>query len=322
MIDLYPFSGFTVAVLGLDGAGRATATALRLSGATVWAWDDDEKCRKTAVQENIPLHDLHQCDWREPVSLVIGENIPHDGANDHPVVALARRAGAEIISDAELLARAQRDAAYIGVSGRHAQDTVDLLAYILQLSGQECEWTGSPAPGDESPRTALSLHPLELGGTYILQMPPGKLNLTFSITFDVGVYAGGHGKSAAGRLKMLFHRQTEPRSAVILTDDKAGALLLEDLRKTGDQRIVPVSARREEAGGVYLKGGWLIDDREGKRIEVIDLDAGGRYQVPGRREAALLAYAAATAHGIAPPAVMACLNSYDFSPPDHGRLQP
>lgn len=319
MIDLYPFSGFTVAVLGLSDEGRITATALRLSGATVWAWDDDEGRRKAAATEDIPLKNLYECDWREPVSLVIETAMPHEGDNVHPVVALARQAGVEVISDAELLIRAQRDAAYIGVSGRHTQDTIDLLAYILQLSGQECEWTGSPAPGDEGPRTALSLHPLELGGTYILDMPVSKLDITFSITFDVAVYAGGGEQD--NKLKMLFHRQTDPRSAVVFADDDVGAALLAHLRAAGDQIIVPVSLRQVAEGGVYLRNGWLIDDREGKRIEVIDLDASGRYQAPGRREAALLAYAAATAHGIAPPAVMACLNSYDFSVPDRGRLQ-
>ena len=319
MIDLYPFSGFTVAVLGLNDEGRTAATALRLSGATVWAWDDDEGRRKAAAAEGIPLKNLYECDWREPVSLVIEAAITHEGKDAHPIVALARQAGAEVIGDAELLIRAQRDAAYIGISGHHAPATVALLAYILQLSGQECEWTGGPAPADGRPRTALSLHPLDLGGTYILDMPASKLDITFSITFDVAVYAGGGG--GGEKLKMLFHRQTDPRSAVVFADDDAGMALLAHLRAAGDQIIVPVSLRQAAEGGVYLKNDWLIDDREGKRIEVIDLGVSGRYDAPGRREAALLAYAAATAHGIAPPAVMACLNSYDFSAPDRGRLQ-
>ena len=40
MIDVFPFAGITVAVLGLGKSGMVAARALKESGAEVWAWDD------------------------------------------------------------------------------------------------------------------------------------------------------------------------------------------------------------------------------------------------------------------------------------------
>ena len=117
MIDLFPFSGFTVGVLGLGPHGIMTARSLDLSGAEVWAWDDDPDKRDMAEEEGVPLVDLGNCDAREIVSLAIETGIPHDGINDHAVVKAVRDARGEVISDAELLARAQRDAVYLGITG-------------------------------------------------------------------------------------------------------------------------------------------------------------------------------------------------------------
>jgi UDP-N-acetylmuramoylalanine--D-glutamate ligase len=91
MIEPFPFSGFPVAVLGLGPEGLATARGLAAAGAEVWAWDDDESRR--AAAEGIPLRDLTQLDWREPVSFVIEHTIPHGKESPHPLVAKARQAG-------------------------------------------------------------------------------------------------------------------------------------------------------------------------------------------------------------------------------------
>ena len=102
-------SGHSVAVMGLGKSGMSAAKALTASGAEVWAWDDNEERRRAAAAEGVPLIDLHRCDWAGLRTLVLSPGIAHTHPKPHPVVERARAAGAEIISDIELLARAQRD---------------------------------------------------------------------------------------------------------------------------------------------------------------------------------------------------------------------
>ncbi|HEX2114554.1 MAG TPA: UDP-N-acetylmuramoyl-L-alanine--D-glutamate ligase, partial [Alphaproteobacteria bacterium] len=117
MIDVFPFSGIPVAVLGLGKSGLVAARALKASGAEVRAWDDSEEKRKAAAAEEIPIVDLRSADWREITSLVISPGIPHTFPKPHPVAAKAKEAKVEIISDIELLARTQREASFVGVTG-------------------------------------------------------------------------------------------------------------------------------------------------------------------------------------------------------------
>ena len=181
MIDVFPFAGYTVALYGLDAAGLTTVRAMRASKVVVWAWDDDEAARAAARELEIPLVDLHLCDWREPVSLVLGAEVAPGG----PVEKLARAAGCEVIGDIEMLARSQRDAGFIGVAGPAGRDNgAALIGHILQLAGREIEVGG--LAGD----TALGLYPLGPQQTYVTAMSGVQLQRTVSITFDVGVLLG------------------------------------------------------------------------------------------------------------------------------------
>ena len=269
MIDLYPFAGLSVAVLGLDASGRAAAAALASSGVDVWAWDDEEALRARAQAEGIAIVEPGSRDWREAVSLVVAEHIPH-GAAPHAVVAAARDAGLELISDAELLARAQRDAAYVGLAARgEVGRALDMVGHVLRLSAREVE-----AGGDEA-RPILNLHPLDDAGAYVLAMPPGRTDLTLSITFDVAVLldlgreawppCADHEETAAA-IRWLFHRQTGPRSAVINADDAGARPILDGLREAGEQIVVPISGRARTPGGVYVAGGRLPGSASSYRI--------------------------------------------------------
>jgi len=163
MIECFPFAGYPVAVLGLGGEGRAAARALHLSEAEVSAWDADAAHRDDAAEDEIPVVDLSGVDWREFVSLVIETSIPH-GSDPHPYVRATLDAGSEVISDAELLARSQRLAEYVGVTGTDGAEFVcQLIHYLLTLSGKEAEMGGFPL----SP--LMDLHPLDGGTT-----PPGR----------------------------------------------------------------------------------------------------------------------------------------------------
>src|SRR3970282_442648 len=113
--------------------------------------------------------------WRYPVSLVVEHAMAHGQTGPHPLVAKARAAGCEVIADSELLGRTQREAGFVAiVSRRAASPALDLFAHVFKVSGRETEVGGDPA------RPLLRLYPLELGGIYVLDMPPARAELTLS----------------------------------------------------------------------------------------------------------------------------------------------
>lgn len=314
MIEVFPFDGLPVPVLGLGRSGIAAAKALALGGADVWAWDDSEAARAHAAEEGVNIVDLNGIDWRETTSLILSPGIPHTYPKPHPLVRMAREAGCEIIGDVELLARTQRDASYVGITGTNGKSTTTaLIGHIFLTSGREAEIGGNLG------MPACSLAPLEGDGTYILEMSSYQLELTFSITFDVGVllnispdhldrHGGMDGYIAAKRL--IFHRQTKPRTAVIGIDDDYCRAIYTELYEADEQMVVGISAHQRVHGGVYVNNGILIDDTEGKETPVMDLRKVPTLQGVHNWQNAAAAYAACKMTGIAPHAVMACINSY------------
>ena len=315
MIDLFPFSGFPVAVLGLGPHGLATARALHLSGAEVSAWDENQDRRDIAAGMEIPIVDLGGItDWREVVSLVIEPDIPHHGAVDHGIVEAARAGQCEVIVDTELLARAQRDARYVAVVAKSmASQALDLFVHMLKVTGNEAETGGDLA------RPVLDLHELELGGTYVLDMPPARADATVSITFDAAVFLDvGTGPWGAyhttdeilAATKWVFHRQTGPRGAVVGIDTAIGKRVARELQDRRQQVVIPVSGRSRVPGGVYVAGGALYDDIAGSAVAVMPMpDAEGSN--PGHRELQVAAaYATASLLEIPPHAAMASIRSF------------
>jgi UDP-N-acetylmuramoylalanine--D-glutamate ligase len=314
MIDVFPFAGYPVAVFGLGQSGLATARALVRSEAEVWAWDDNEAARERAEDEGVPLVDLYHCDWRELTTLVLSPGVPLHHPKPHPIVELAREAGCEVIGDIELLGRTQRWCNYIGITGTNGKSTTTaLLGHIMQVSGREAEVGGNLGV------PALALEPLGPEGTYVLEMSSYQLELTVSITFDVAVllnvsadhldrHGGMDGYIAAK--KLIFHRQTKPRTAVIGVDDPFCRAIAAELKAADEQAVIEVSGEREVPGGVYAVDGVLIDDTEGSAVPVCNLRENP--SLPGSHNAqnAAAAYAAAKTAGVAPHAIMACIQSY------------
>lgn len=318
MIDVFPFAGYPVAVMGLGRSGLSAARALKQSGAEVWAWDDNEDRRAVAREAGVPLIDLHAADLAELTTLVLSPGIPHTHPAPHPVAARAKAAGCEIICDIELLARSQRDCAYIGVTGTNGKSTTTaLIGHMLEMAGREVEVGGNFGI------PVLELEALGPDGAYVLEMSSYQLELTFSITFDVAVllnvtpdhldrHGGMAGYVAAKR--GIFNRQTAPRTAVIGVDDDVCRSIHDDLVAAGDQVIIPISSGHEVAGGVYVSDGWLTDDTDGKGVRAMPM--AGLRTLPGTHnwQNAAAAYAVGKAVGVSPPVVTACMRSYPGLP--------
>ena len=318
MIDLYFFADLPVAVFGLGRSGLSAARALQESGAEVWAWDDSEDRRAVAREQGIPLVDLYTCNWSELTSLVLSPGIPHSHPEPHPVATLARNHNCEIIGDIELLGRAQPSASYIGVTGTNGKSTTTaLIGHLLETAGREVQTGGNLGI------PALELEPLDQGAIYVIELSSYQLELTRSITFDVAVllnispdhierHGGFDGYVAAKRL--IFHRQTRPRSAVVGVDDETCREICSALQDGDEQIVVPISGARQTAGGVFVDKGMLFDDSEGAAVPVLDLRP--LRSLPGEHnwQNAAAAFAACKAVGMAPPVIAACLRSFPGLP--------
>ncbi len=314
MIDVFPFAGLPVAVLGLGRSGIAAARGLTQGDAEVWAWDDNEDARNAAAEKGIEIVDLSKIDWREVTSLVLSPGIPHTHPAPHPIVQMARDAGCEVIGDVELLARTQRDASYVGITGTNGKSTTTaLIGHIFQTGGRDAEIGGNLG------MPACALEPLGTDQTYILEMSSYQLELTFSITFDVAVllnispdhldrHGGLDGYIAAK--KLIFHRQTKPRTAVIGIDDDICRGIYDELLAADEQYVVGVSTTERVHGGVYVLDGVMYDDTEGQETPVMDLRQVPSLQGTHNWQNAAAAYAACKMTGMQPHAVMACISSY------------
>ncbi|MCH7865031.1 MAG: UDP-N-acetylmuramoyl-L-alanine--D-glutamate ligase, partial [Proteobacteria bacterium] len=244
MINLFPFESYPVAVFGLGRSGLTAARALVESEAEVAAWDDDPEARDRAQEAGVPLVDLYKCDWEKHTTLVLSPGVPLHHPEPHKIVKLAEAANVEIIGDSELLVRAQRDAAYIGITGTNGKSTTTaLIGHIMQVSGREAEVGGNLGV------PVLELGPLDGEGTYVLEMSSFQLELTKSITFDVAVllnlsadhlerYGGMDGYIAAK--KLIFHRQTKPRTAVIGMDDDLCRAIHDEFSAADEQAVIGV----------------------------------------------------------------------------------
>ena len=242
LINLFPFESYPVAVFGLGRSGLTAARALVESEAEVAAWDDDPEARDRAQEAGVPLVDLYKCDWEKHTTLVLSPGVPLHHPEPHKIVKLAEAANVEIIGDSELLVRAQRDAAYIGITGTNGKSTTTaLIGHMMQISGREAEVGGNLGV------PVLELGPLDGEGTYVLEMSSFQLELTKSITFDVAVllnlsadhlerYGGMDGYIAAK--KLIFHRQTKPRTAVIGMDDDLCRAIHDEFSAAVEQAVI------------------------------------------------------------------------------------
>ncbi|MFS2010729.1 UDP-N-acetylmuramoyl-L-alanine--D-glutamate ligase [Azospirillum sp. CT11-132] len=314
MIDLFYMQELPVAVMGLGKSGLATARALRDSGAEVRVWDDNPASRAAAEAEGFAVVDLATADLSDLTTIVWSPGIPHTFPKPHPVAERARALGIELICDIELLGRAERDCAFIGITGTNGKSTTTtLVGHILAAAGRKA------AVGGNLGTPVLTFDPIGSGNTCVLEMSSYQLELTHSITFDIAVllnitpdhlarHGGMEGYVAAK--KLIFHRQTWPRTAVIGVDDEHCRKIHADLAAAGDQRVWPISARGPVAGGVYATDGWLVDDTDGEAVRVAELSALPTLLGAHNWQNAAAAFATCKAAGLPVAAIVAAMATF------------
>jgi UDP-N-acetylmuramoylalanine--D-glutamate ligase len=304
-------AGKVVAVLGLGRTGSATVAALEASGATVWAWDDNEKAR-AAVPAGM-IVDLAKANWQRPEMLVMSPGIPHTHPKPHPVAALAKQAGKPLVGDIELLYRAMPARRHVGITGTNGKSTTTtLIAHILRQGGRRVQVGGNLGAA------ALSLEPLPGDGIYVLELSSYQLELTPTPICDVAVllnitpdHLSRHG-GMDGYIdaKALILRPKGRGSIGILgVDDQPSRDLFAKLRNAG-RKLIPISVEREVAGGVDALNGLLVDRTDTQPAQIIDLRTVATLPGSHNWQNAAAAYVAAKAMGLASAAIVAGLRSY------------
>jgi len=315
MIPLTFTADRLVAVYGLGTSGLAAARALHASGARVLAWDDDPARREAAAAQGIPLTDPEAPAWSAAAFLVLSPGIPDRYPEPHPAAARARTAGVPIVSDVELLARAQPDARFVGVTGTNGKSTTTaLIGHILDEAG------AAPQVGGNLGRPALDFEPAAPDQPYVLEVSSYQLERSAAPTFDVSVllnitpdhvarHGGMDGYIAAKR--RVFMGQSGEQTAVIGVDDDATRVIAEELRaEPGGAAVVPVSATGAVAGGVSAANGVLVDDLDGACREVLDLRTCPTLPGVHNWQNAAAAHAVSRHLGIDSETIAAALQSY------------
>ncbi len=262
----------------------------------------------------MPIVDLATADFGAIELFVLSPGIPHTHPRPHPIVRRAKAAGCEIVCDIELLARAQPDAAYVGVTGTNGKSTTTALFGHILAGGKR-----PIAVGGNLGTPALALAPLAGNGAYVLELSSYQLELLPTPVFVVAVLVnlgadhldrhGGMDGYAAAKSR-IFRGQHEDCTAVVGVDDNASRATYERLRDQGTQTVIPISSAGPMSGGVYAEAGWLVDDTGGKATRAVRLSATAN--LPGLHNAqnAAAAYAAARAAGAARKKIASRLATY------------
>ncbi|MGD9649263.1 MAG: UDP-N-acetylmuramoyl-L-alanine--D-glutamate ligase [Dongiaceae bacterium] len=317
MIPVARFHGGQVAVLGLARSGLSAALSLQAGGAKVSAWDDDETIRAKAKADGIAVVDLSKLNWREVKALVLSPGIPLTLPAPHPVVKLAQSANCPIISDIELLSYSLPDAHYIGITGTNGKSTTTALTgHLLQSASYPCQVGGNLG------KAALTLEPMA-DGYYVLEISSYQAELVPQSHFQAAVllnltpdHLDRHGDMAgylAAKAK-IFKNQKAGDVAVIGVDDEHSAKFYQDLSKTSEAKIIPISVTRPVTDGIYVEEGILFDNRSAPLKRIGDIGKLPTLLGAHNWQNAAAAFAVATELGLSADQALSGLATYPGLP--------
>ncbi|WP_159998962.1 UDP-N-acetylmuramoyl-L-alanine--D-glutamate ligase [Roseomonas sp. 18066] len=312
--DFQPFAGQRLAVVGLGRAGLPSAHRLIGWGASLLCWDDNAASRDAAVAAGLPVGNPAEVEGFPFDALLLSPGIPHIRPKAHPAAVAARAAGVPVLCDAELLYRAVRasgsQARFVGVTGTNGKSTTTaLLHHLLDAAGFATEVGGNLGPA------ALGLPLLGDDGTYVLEMSSYMLERTDRLRFDIAIqlnltpdHIDRHGDMAgyAAAKAHVFDNQTSGDVAIIGMDDESGARFAAGRVA----RVVPISGKTAQPGGVWAEGRALRDDAG----VIADLDAAPALPGPHNAQNAAAAAAAALALGLTRDEIAAGLTDYPGLP--------
>ena len=319
MIDISTRANQTIAVLGLGTSGLMAARALHHSGAKTVVWDDNPDQRAKAEQDGISTVDLKTYEFAGTDALVLAPGIPLTH-KPHDIVTKARAASVSIIGDIELLVEACPQARFVGITGTNGKSTTTaLLGHILSHAGVKAQMGGNLGP------PALGMEPPEKGEVIVLELSSYQLDLTHKACFDIALllnispdHLDRHGDMTGyiTAKERIFRNRSDASGqiAVIGVDDEHSRAVYDELSARSGWTAIPISSKTTPAGGIYVSGGMLIDDRDGEKRTIRDVN--GIVTLTGQHNGqnVAAAYAAARALGVDADAIAEALDSYPGLP--------
>jgi UDP-N-acetylmuramoylalanine--D-glutamate ligase len=271
MIDLSRFADRRIAVMGLARSGLASVSALAAAGAEVLAWDDNAARRAEAAKLGATVTDLAAADWSGIDLAVWSPGIPHSFPVPHPAAIAAKAAGVALVCDIELLALANPQARFVGITGTNGKSTTTaLVGHILTQAGRKAEAGGNLG------MAALTLAPLGADGIYVLELSSYQIELLREARFDVAAllnitpdHLDRHGTLehyAAVKERLI----AGSRLAVVGVDDAISAAVADRAERAGT-RVRRISARHPVADGIHAEGSVLWLDEGGAQSVFADL---------------------------------------------------
>ena len=269
MIPVPGYEGRRVAVFGLGRSGITAARALQAGGAIPILWDDGVSGRMQAQAEGFAVEDLTVADWSGFDALVLSPGAPLSHPKPHWTVERARDAGAPVIGDIELFARAvaalPQDARprVVAVTGTNGKSTTTaLIGWVLKQAGLTVHVGGNIGIG------VLALPAPAAGAVYVIEVSSYQLDLTTNFAPDVAIltnispdhldrHGGMDGYVAAKR--RIFQAQRPDATALVGVDERWGREIANSL----SQRVTAISssAHPRESGDPVLSRGREGEDQ-------------------------------------------------------------
>jgi UDP-N-acetylmuramoylalanine--D-glutamate ligase len=291
-----------VLVVGLARSGRAAVELLLGSGSSVVATDS-----KSARELGLP-----SSDWTaRGVEFIVGEQpvavpsgidllvVSPGVRSDVPLLRDARARRIPIIGELELAYQASKGI-WLAVTGTNGKTTTTaLLGELVKTTGRDVvvagniglALSGEVARVPEDGFVVAEISSFQLDSIDAFRPHVATL---LNITEDhLDRYASM--EDYVESKTRVFLNQTEEDYAVVNVDDA----LVERISRDVSATVVPVSARREVAGGVFVRGGTIVSRVGGEETEIA---ATADLRIPGPHNLAnaLAAVAAARAVGVTP----------------------
>jgi UDP-N-acetylmuramoylalanine--D-glutamate ligase len=308
------FTGKRVAVFGLARSGISCATALKLGGAEVLAWDDSEPAVEKARAEGLAVTNLHTVDFKSLAALVLSPGVPLTHPEPHWTVVKAKAAGVQIIGDTEVFARAVQGtgARIVAITGTNGKSTTTALTgHVLKQAGLDVDVGGNIG------NAVFNLRPPTRDRIYVLELSSFQIDLMPGLAPDVGIltnltpdHLDRHGtmQHYADVKARMFAKQRDGHVALVGVDDEWCSAIADRVATGADVRRVSVT--RSLNDGIAAPEGILIDRRGGNTMAQINLN--GMQALRGRHnwQNAAMAYGAAVALGVSPVQIDKAMQSF------------
>ena len=295
-IALTHLDGKAIGVFGLARSGLATIRSAKAGGVReVYAWDDAEAGRVSALHEGATIEEPEAWPWAELSSLILAPGVPLTHPNPHPIVGIAKTAGVEIICDIELLFRQLvGNGSFIGITGTNGKSTTTaLIGHILKACGLNAVVGGNIGVA------ALDMDWSGANPIFVLEMSSFQLDLIAEFRPNIAVWLNltpdhidRHGDLSGYRRakERMFLNMSSADLAILGVDDVDSS----DVARILAEKAAPPKIRRITVNG-QVDAEIVVDDSGVMRDDRREVDLSRYPTLRGRHNWQNAACAAAVA---------------------------